>query len=277
MPGLNDCLKQAFKFSRKDGLPQIPPPTVESEPRSRLLAAAGPVFAARGYDRSTLREISSAADVNVAAVAYYFGDKMGLYREVVQQIRDARERRFPVPNNTAQFDPPVALARLVRTMLSRMLVCDETGWETQLLMREMNNPTVVLSELVNDFFRPLFQQLTDTIRRMFEPCAVESPAEQEIAEHTVEQLALSVVGQCVYYRVGREVVDILIPKDRREEHFDINSLSLHITAVAMAATQNAQIVHEKLRLEPLVDNAVETPGQGVESEHPINSDSSTQI
>ncbi len=227
------------------------PTSARSDPRDRLLSAAGPVFASRGFERATLREISSAAEVNVAAVAYYFGDKMGLYREVIQRVRESRERRFPAPNNTDQDDPRVALARLVRIMLSRMLNCDEPGWETQLLMREMDRPTAVFADLVNEFFRPLFNQLVATMRRLTGGAELD----QEIPQHLLQQLALSTVGQCLYYRVGRGVVDILIPQPSRDEYFDIDSLSRHITAVMIAATRNVLVLQEKAELDLLLAQA----------------------
>ena len=216
----------------------------DSDARTRLLSEAGPVFARLGYDRSTLREICRAANVNVASVGYYFGDKMGLYRAVVQQIRDARERRFPTPHNTSQADPTETLTRLIHTMLSRMVQGDESGWETQLLMREMDRPTVVFQELVNDFFRPLFQQLQSTLDRI-----IDGPVEK----HVLEQLSLSIVGQCLYYRIGRDVVGILIPQDRRQEKFGIESLCQHITAVTLSAAKNPDFMQQRGALAPVVE------------------------
>jgi AcrR family transcriptional regulator len=241
------------------------------DPRARLLRAAGPVFAQRGFDRATLREIAAAAEVNVAAVAYYYGDKMGLYREVIQEVRQSRDRRFPMPDNTRQEDPRVALARLVRTMLSRMIVCDESGWETQLMMREMDHPTTAFKELVNDFFRPLFQQLIGTLDRLIRRTQPESP----VPEHTLEQLALSTVGQCLYYRVGRGAVEVLIPEQRRQQHFDLDSLSRHVTAVMMAATgDNANVLEARSQLDQLLSST--TPASDLlatEQPSPTNSDS----
>src|SRR3954468_9541294 len=54
------------------------------ETRARLLAAATRLFASRGFKKVTVREISREARANVAAVNYHFGDKLGLYREVLQ-------------------------------------------------------------------------------------------------------------------------------------------------------------------------------------------------
>ena len=50
--------------------------------RVRLLESAGQVFAEKGYEKSTIREICERAKANIAAVNYYFRDKEGLYREV---------------------------------------------------------------------------------------------------------------------------------------------------------------------------------------------------
>jgi len=52
--------------------------------REKLLEVAGPIFAGRGYQATTIREICAGAGANVAAINYHFGDKLGLYTEVLQ-------------------------------------------------------------------------------------------------------------------------------------------------------------------------------------------------
>ena len=52
--------------------------------RTRLLHAAAAVFAEVGYNAATVRQICTRARVNVAAVNYHFGDKLGLYTEVLE-------------------------------------------------------------------------------------------------------------------------------------------------------------------------------------------------
>ena len=126
-------------------------------------------------------------------------------------------------------DPEMRLYRLIQTLLSRMLACDESSWQTQIMMREMHAPTAVFRELVDDYFRPLFRQLTETLQVLVR---VETPVYQ------VEQLAFSVVGQCLYYRVGSGVLAILIPEDRRARHYSQDWLSRHITAVTLSATHD---------------------------------------
>lgn len=216
----------------------------EGDARSRLLAAAGPVFADHGFDRATVREICGAADVNVASVGYYFGDKLGLYREVIEAIRVDRERQFPTPTQ-GDVDARLTLYRLVKTMLSRMLAADSSGWESKLLMREMQQPTPVFESLVKGSFRPLYCTLSGTIRRL---------VGDSVPRSTVDQLALSVVGQCVYYRCAASVIPILISEDDRDADYDIESLARHVTAVTLAATEELALSKQKAEIESLLSS-----------------------
>ena len=53
-----------------------------TDTRSRILDVAERAFMAHGYDATSMRMITSAAEVNLAAVNYHFGSKEGLLREV---------------------------------------------------------------------------------------------------------------------------------------------------------------------------------------------------
>ncbi|TWU31002.1 CerR family C-terminal domain-containing protein [Novipirellula artificiosorum] len=236
------------------------PPTPETDlvgeidTRTRLLAAAGPIFAHHGFNRATVREICSAAKVNIASVGYYFGDKLGLYRGVIAQIHESREQAFPVPA-VSDDDPRLRLHLLIHTLLSRMVTSDQDAWETDLLMREMQNPTPVLKELVRDSFQPMFEQLKSVIRGLIH---------RDASQVVVDQLALSAVGQCLYYRVGQSVLNILIPDSERCQHYDVQSLSEHVTAVILAATScanhsesaenSSNLLHQKSELIKLLNS-----------------------
>src|ERR1700736_611736 len=87
------------KTSGRTRVSSVPDPT-----REKLLEVAEHVFADRGYQAATIREICVRAGANVAAVNYHFGDKLGLYTEVLQQsiraaqidaIRNALDKTAP--------------------------------------------------------------------------------------------------------------------------------------------------------------------------------------
>lgn len=60
--------------------PGLAAPDGEAPPtRTRLLMAALRLFAEQGYAKTSIRAIAQAAQANVAAVSYHFGDKAALY------------------------------------------------------------------------------------------------------------------------------------------------------------------------------------------------------
>lgn len=55
------------------------------ESRRRILDAAEQAFARRGFEGARLRDIAQEAGVHHALVHHYYGDKRGLFKEVVQR------------------------------------------------------------------------------------------------------------------------------------------------------------------------------------------------
>lgn len=57
--------------------------------KERILAAAEVLFARRGFDGASLRQLTAAAGVNLAAVNYHFGSKEKLVEQVFRRRLDA--------------------------------------------------------------------------------------------------------------------------------------------------------------------------------------------
>ena len=57
--------------------------------KERILAAAETLFAQRGFDGASLRQLTSDAGVNLAAVNYHFGSKEKLVEQVFRRRLDA--------------------------------------------------------------------------------------------------------------------------------------------------------------------------------------------
>ena len=56
--------------------------------KDRILGAAEELFAQHGFGGTSLRQVSSRADVNIAAVNYHFGSKENLVTEVFRRRMD---------------------------------------------------------------------------------------------------------------------------------------------------------------------------------------------
>lgn len=205
------------------------------ETRTRMLLAAGPVFAAKGYDRATIREICDAAGVNLASVNYHFGDKHTLYIQTVRHARELRVEQVPWPELPSSASIGEQLLAYVETMLRRMLGADAEPWQTQLMMRELLDPTEDCRAMVEDFFRPRLNRLLQILNGIY------PDSFDEARRH---QFAFSVMGQCLFYRVGKGIVEIVISEQHRDEHFRIEQLARHITNLTLASLGHAPVQDE---------------------------------
>ncbi len=122
--------------------------------RQRVLEVAARLFADRGFRKVTVRDICTAADANVAAVNYHFRDKMGLYREVLEEaitlIRTADAAQIASAGGPAE----VRLRAHIQAYLHRLLAHGADSWVHRLMYREIAEPTPVLDQIVDRAIRP---------------------------------------------------------------------------------------------------------------------------
>src|ERR1700688_16280 len=88
--------------------------------RSKLLHAAGEVFAEAGYHAATVREISRRAGANVAAVNYHFGDKLELYTAVLRETMQGPSLEAVRIALNRQAPPKETIAEVIKAMLARI-------------------------------------------------------------------------------------------------------------------------------------------------------------
>jgi TetR/AcrR family transcriptional regulator len=65
--------------------PGRPPVDAENDVRGALLDAAGRLFLKHGFDRATARQIAVAAGPTPPMIHYYFGNKLGLFRAMLER------------------------------------------------------------------------------------------------------------------------------------------------------------------------------------------------
>ena len=198
--------------------------------RCRLLAAAGPVFAEKGFEHTTVREICQAADVNLAAINYYFGDKKTLYVETVRQAHSLLVERVPMPEWPAGTPAAMKLRGFVRTLLTRMLSRDAAEWQPRIMLREVLKPTDACRSLIEDYFGPLLEVLESIVSEFLGA---------DVARHRLRQMAFSIIGQCLFYRVSREIVHMIVCEDDRAAYYRTDQLADHIANFSLAALSEA--------------------------------------
>ena len=62
--------------------------TAEENPKQRIFRAAVSLIARKGYEATGIRAIAKAAGVNIARINYYFGDKAGLLKAIIEEFSE---------------------------------------------------------------------------------------------------------------------------------------------------------------------------------------------
>lgn len=195
--------------------------------RTRLLRAAGELFARQGFRGATVRRISERARANIAAVRYYFGGKEELYAAVLQHTFITANLKYPPNHNLPDdADPASRLHTFIRSLLLRILDAGRPAWHGKLMVREIADPTPVLDQVVEETIRPLYAHLTAIIRDLLADTA---------SEESIRLCAMSIMGQCLFYRNSRSVVSRLLKKEY--EPADIERFANHITTFSLRALQ----------------------------------------
>lgn len=141
-----------------------------SSTRDRILAAAESLFAQHGYAAVSLRQVTGAAQVNLAAINYHFYDLEGLYREIVRrrltQINRERLELLAIAQKhvgSAAIPLPAIAEALARPLL---MPSAETGpVAPRLIGRLLSERQTFLDSLLQTDFHPVMTRFGQAFRR----------------------------------------------------------------------------------------------------------------
>ncbi|VAX40048.1 Transcriptional regulator, AcrR family [hydrothermal vent metagenome] len=194
---------------------------------TRILQTAGPFFAKNGFQGTTVREICSQAKVNLSAINYHFGDKESLYIATIQLAHQSRTEKYPLPEWDEKTPTATKLRGFITTLILRMVgVGEDDRWQTELIFREVTQPTAACESLVADYFRPNMNCLLEILGEVL-------PA--ETPQHQRLQTAFSIVGQCLFYRTTAHTISMMVSPEEQQQHYRTEQLANHITTLTLAS------------------------------------------
>jgi AcrR family transcriptional regulator len=122
--------------------------------RSRILEAAGELFAVGGYAETTGKSIAERAGVTLAAINYHFGSRDGLYQAV---LVEAHRRIIDVADleSLAQGEAAAeAKLGIVIEHMVRQITKRRPGWHLRVLTREVLAPSSHIRILIQSALPP---------------------------------------------------------------------------------------------------------------------------
>jgi AcrR family transcriptional regulator len=169
--------------------------------KATLLECAEKLFLAHGFEGVSIRQITDAADANVAAVNYHFNGKMNLYREVLAQRLDEITRdKLTLLKEVDEQQPAADLEQIldtfVRSYFDLLLASPDSDRLLQIIYREMG-PDAVASDLVTTrLVKPIHQAFQETILK----------ACPDLDKDHVSYCISSIIGQVLHFIRGRKVL-----------------------------------------------------------------------
>ncbi|MBL8821226.1 MAG: CerR family C-terminal domain-containing protein [Planctomycetia bacterium] len=178
---------------------------MDDSPKYRLLDAAGAAFAQLGFAGAAVRDICQAAGLNIASVNYYFGDKERLYAETVKYACEKSATKYPMPQWPEKTPAWNRLQDFITTFVNRLTDPENKPWQTQIIMREMAQPSSACLEWIRDYVQPLADTLKSILAEL---------SNKPVVDDQLYCIGFSIVGQCLYYRQNRPIGEQLMGKER---------------------------------------------------------------
>lgn len=122
--------------------------------RRHILETAGPIYAEKGFARTTTKEICAAAGVNIAAVNYHFGGKDGLYQAV---LVDAHRQLVGLDELETIMSGSRDVRAKIRTVVQRIVTVaakSEAPWGIRVVVRELMAPSAHSETLFKQAIAP---------------------------------------------------------------------------------------------------------------------------
>ena len=185
--------------------------TQQTDTRAAILACADKLFLSHGFTGVSVRQITLASGTNVASVNYHFGDKTGLFREVLAARLDRiTDEKLSLLKDLDGKQPTAALKDILsaytRSFFESQVCAPDSDRLMQIIYREMG-PDAVTGDLVaTRLIAPINQAFKNSIMK----------ALPDLDEKHASFCVSSITGQILHFIRSREILRSLrSPEENR--------------------------------------------------------------
>ena len=196
-----------------------------------IVLAAGELFAEHGLEGTSIRPIAQKAGVNTAAINYHFGSKEKLYTEVLRYAflhYKAKTQVSEFIEETKSITNPVKIAqflyRFIKSKFVSLYSPEHPSWFTRLILQGISEPTSSLRAIVEEYFVPEMEVLTDIIRR----------SDSKMTEQTAQLWSLSLQSQIAFYGLCKVPILIYLNKEEYDPKF-FETVAEHVARSTITA------------------------------------------
>jgi AcrR family transcriptional regulator len=165
-------MPQNGRLKRPFDRDMVPFPVSQPDTRQAILDAAEELFGARGFEGTSLRELTSRAGVNLAAVSYHFGSKEGLAQAALARrfdpINRERLRRLDALEAASDAGANLEPREIMKAFLEPVLEaggCTDPSGMCRMFGRIMAEQPPFLMGFLHERFGPIARRFVAALRR----------------------------------------------------------------------------------------------------------------
>lgn len=183
--------------------------------KQALLVAAGELFADKGLDGASVRDIVKKAGTTLSSVNYHFGSKDQLYLEAIRYILSEKVRGIELLDEFSQktLDTPQeasnAFFRLLRDLFLSYLAPDEPEWHGRLVNRAIIDFRVEVPTIFAEIIWPAHQGLKENLLRHV----------PQVSPHEADLWVIGVFSQIHHYLMAKNVINWTLAREDYDERF----------------------------------------------------------
>jgi AcrR family transcriptional regulator len=130
--------------------------------KSRILDTAEKLFGMNGFDGTSLRDITTAADVNLAAINYHFQSKDSLIDAIIaRRIEPVNKKRFELLDAAG---PRPSVEQILRAFMAPVMEVKVDAL-VPLIGRILSNPEVFVERVFHKHLAPVSQRFVEALSK----------------------------------------------------------------------------------------------------------------
>lgn len=168
------------------------------ETKEKLLQTATELFAKYGINGVSTRVLAKESGVNLSSINYYFGSKQKLYDAVLESIIE-RISAFIASKRAPLLEKPLPPNEEFKVLIGNLIdfLCSSaiSNAQSELLIKEIVQPTNVYHQLYTQIIEPMHQRLTALA--------------MQITDFKEEEAILQVhclIGQAVNFKIHKHAI-----------------------------------------------------------------------
>lgn len=191
---------------------------MERDSREKLIEAATPLFAYKGFAAVSIRELANEAGTNSALVSYHFGGKEGLYAAVLEeQFSQLGSLIEMAKKNPLQPLEKISLYPQIVTAIHRKM-----PFLVRFIHSELTNPTNCFESIIKKNIARVYQFLHDTIAEGIKMGQFREDIHPGYA-------ATALAGMINFYLIVRPIADGFLPQDsNRDEKYIAQAIDIYL-------------------------------------------------